>query len=85
MVSGSYPIVGLYYASLLANDDDDDKDEEARKRNAAMLDFVKWIISESGGQQALLEVQYPPIYSGNQELATYAKIIIDTIQKSLTN
>jgi phosphate transport system substrate-binding protein len=85
IVSGTYPIVGLYYASLLANEDDDDKEEEGRRRNTAILDFVKWIISESGGQQTLLEVQYPPIYSGNQQLATYAEIIIDTIQKSLTN
>lgn len=85
IVSGSYPIVGLYYASLLANDDDRDKEEEGRRRNAAMLDFVEWIISESGGQQTLLEVQYPPIYPGNQQLATYAEIIVDTIRKSLTN
>jgi phosphate transport system substrate-binding protein len=85
IVSGSYPIVGLYYASLLANDDDRDKEEEGRIRNAAMLDFVEWIISESGGQQTLLEVQYPPIYPGNQQLATYAEIVIDTIQNSLTN
>jgi ABC-type phosphate transport system substrate-binding protein len=84
IVNGSYPIVGLYYASLLANDDND-KEEEGRKRNAAMLDFVEWIISESEGQQTLLEVQYPPIYSGNQQLATYAEIIFDTIRKSLTN
>jgi phosphate transport system substrate-binding protein len=85
IVSGSYPIVGLYYASLLANDDDRDKEEDGRRRNAAMLDFVEWIISESGGQQTLLEVQYPPIYPGNQQLATYAEIVIDTIQNSLTN
>jgi phosphate transport system substrate-binding protein len=85
IVSGSYPIVGLYYASLLANDDDRDKEEEGRRRNAVMLDFVEWIISESGGQQTLLEVQYPPIYPGNQQLATYAEIVIDTIRKSLTN
>jgi phosphate transport system substrate-binding protein len=85
IVSGSYPIVGLYYASLLANDDDRDKEEEGRRRNAAMLDFVEWIISETGGQQTLLEVQYPPIYPGNQQLATYAEIVIDTIQNSLTN
>jgi phosphate transport system substrate-binding protein len=68
IVSGSYPIIGLYYASLLTNDDND-KEEEGRRRNAAMLDFVEWIISENGGQQTLLEVQYPPIYSGNQQLA----------------
>jgi phosphate transport system substrate-binding protein len=83
IVSDSYPIVGLYYASLLANDDDNE--QEGRRRIVAMLDFVKWIISESGGQQALLEVQYPPIYPGNEQLATYAKIITDAIQKSLSN
>ena len=85
IIGASYPIVGLYYASLLANDDDRDKEEEGRRRNAAILDFVEWIISESGGQQTLLEVQYPPIYPGNQQLATYAEIVIDTIQNSLTN
>ncbi len=83
LVSDSYPIVGLYYASLLANDDD--HEEEGKRRIGAMLDFVKWIIAESGGQQALLEVQYPPIYPGNEQLATYAEITIDTIQKSLIN
>ena len=83
IVSGSYPIVGLYYASLLANDDND-KEEEGRSRNAAMLDFVEWIISENGGQQTLLEVQYPPIYTDNEQLATYAEIIVDTMRKSLS-
>ncbi|MDQ3969232.1 MAG: substrate-binding domain-containing protein [Thermoproteota archaeon] len=72
IVNGSYPIVGLYYASLLANDNKEG-------RNAATLDFVEWIISEDEGQQTLLEVQYPPIYRGNKQLATYAKITIDTI------
>ena len=85
IVSGSYPIVGLYYASLLANDDDRDKEEEGRRRNAAMLDFVEWIISESGGQQTLLEVQYPSIYAGNDPLTAYAKLTMDAIQNSLTN
>jgi ABC-type phosphate transport system substrate-binding protein len=80
IVNDSYPIVGLYYASLLANDDDDEKDEEGR-RSVATLDFVEWIISERGGQQTLLEVQYPPIYSGNEQLATYAKTTIDTMKK----
>gem|GEM_PF-1637873 len=84
IVSGSYPMVGLYYASLLANHDND-KEEEGRSRNAAMLDFVEWIILENGGQQTLLEVQYPPIYSDNEQLATYAEIIVDTIRKSLSN
>jgi phosphate transport system substrate-binding protein len=72
LVNGSYPIVGLYYASLLA---DDDKEE----RNAASMHFVEWIISEGGGQQTLLEVQYPPIYPGNKQLAIYAKTTMDTI------
>ena len=80
IVNDSYPIVGLYYASLLANHDDDDKEEEGQ-RSVATLDFVEWIISESGGQQTLLEVQYPPIYSGNEQLATYAKTTIDTMKK----
>ena len=82
IVSDSYPIVGLYYASLSAIDDDK-QEEEGRRRIVAMLDFVKWLITESGGQQTLLEVEYPPIYPGNEQLATYAKITIDTIQKSL--
>jgi phosphate transport system substrate-binding protein len=79
IVNGSYPIVGLYYASLLANDDE--KEEEGRRSIATTLDFVEWIISESGGQQTLLEVQYPPIYSGNEELATYATTTMDTMKK----
>jgi phosphate transport system substrate-binding protein len=82
IVSDSYPIVGLYYASLSANDDDE-QEEGGRRRIVAMLDFVKWLIAESGGQKTLLEVEYPPIYPGNEQLATYAKITIDTIQKSL--
>ena len=73
LVNGSYPIVGLYYGSLLAN-----HDEEERK--ASILDFVEWLISDRGGQQTLLEVQYPPIYSSNNnQLATYAKTTMDTI------
>ena len=81
IVNDSYPIVGLYYASLLANDDDDDEKDEEGRRSVATLDFVEWIISERGGQQTLLEVQYPPIYSGNEQLATYAKTTIDTMKK----
>lgn len=73
LVNGSYPIVGLYYGSLLPN-----HDEEERK--ASILDFVEWLISDEGGQQTLLEVQYPPIYSSNNsQLATYAKTTMDTI------
>ncbi len=73
LVNGSYPLVGLYYASLWANGGEEGM-------NASVLDFVEWIISEGGGQKTLLEVQYPPIYPGNdKQLATYAKIIMDTI------
>ncbi len=87
IVSNSYPMVGLYYASLLANNNNNnnDQEEEGSRRIAALLDFVKWIISESGGQQTLLEVQYPPIYPANEQLATYANMIMDIIQKSLNN
>ena len=80
IVNGSYPIVGLYYASLLANDDEREDEEQRRK---ARLDFVEWIISETGGQQTLLEVQYPPIYSSNEELATYATMVMDTMKNNL--
>lgn len=74
LVNGSYPIVGFYYAGLLTNDDKEGRDD------VATLDFVKWIISEGGGQQTLLEVQYPPIYPGNnKQLATYTKTTMDTI------
>lgn len=82
-VSDAYPIVGLYYVSLFVNDDD--KEESERRRFAAMLDFVKWTVNESGGQQTLLEVQYPPIYSGNEQLAVYANTAMDTIQNSIIN
>jgi phosphate transport system substrate-binding protein len=74
LVNGSYPIVGFYYAGLLTNDDKEGRDD------VATLDFVKWIISEGGGQQTLLEVQYPPIHPGNnKQLATYTKTTMDTI------
>jgi phosphate transport system substrate-binding protein len=74
LVNGSYPIVGFYYASLLANDDKEGRDD------VATLNFVEWIISEGGGQQTLLEVQYPPIYPGNnKQLATYTKTTMDKI------
>jgi len=76
LVNGSYPLVGLYYASLLTNGGEEG-------RNASMMDFVEWIISEGGGQKTLLEVQYPPIYPGNdKQLTRYAKIIMDTITTS---
>jgi len=37
-----------------------------------------------GGQQTLLEVQYPPIYLGNQQLATFAKTSLNAISNKLT-
>ena len=83
IVSDAYPIVGLYYVSLFVNDDD--KEESERRRIAAMLDFVEWTVTESGGQQTLLEVQYPPLYSGNEQLAVYANTAMDTIQNSIIN
>jgi phosphate transport system substrate-binding protein len=83
IVSDAYPIVGLYYVSLFVNDDG--KEESERRRIAAMLDFVKWTVTESGGQQTLLEVQYPPLYSGNEQLAVYANTAMDTIQNSIIN
>ena len=83
IVSDAYPIVGLYYVSLFVNDDD--KEESERRRIAAMLDFVKWTVTESGGQQTLLEVQYPPLYSGNEQLVVYANTAMDKIQNSIIN
>jgi len=83
IVNDAYPIVGLYYVSLFVNDDD--KEESERRRIAAMLDFVKWTVTESGGQQTLLEVQYPPLYSGNEQLAVYANTAMATIQNSIIN
>jgi phosphate transport system substrate-binding protein len=77
-VNGSYPLVGLYYASLW-QDYPNVEDEVGRSINAGALDFVEWIISEGGGQQTLLEVHYPPIYSLNEELRTYSRITIDAI------
>jgi phosphate transport system substrate-binding protein len=68
--NNSYPLTGLYYASWPNSTSDD-------ARNAT-LDFVKWMIDEDGGQQTLLEVQYPPIYNDNEPLANYAGAIINT-------
>ncbi|HJU35503.1 MAG TPA: substrate-binding domain-containing protein [Nitrososphaera sp.] len=86
IVSDAYPIVGLYYASLLANDSTDDNSDkiEEQRVNAMVIDFVEWLMSETGGQQTLLEVQYPPIYSNNEKLATYAMTTMDKIENSLT-
>ncbi len=80
IVGDAYPIVGLYYVSLFASNGD--KEEDEIRRNAAILDLVEWITSESGGQQTLLEVQYPSIYSDNEQLVAYAKITMDTFHNS---
>lgn len=87
IMNDAYPIIGLYYASLFANDDADDNKGESERRRiiVAMLDFVKWTVTESGGQQTLLEVQYPPLYSGNEQLAVYANTAMDTIRNSTIN
>jgi ABC-type phosphate transport system substrate-binding protein len=66
--NSSYPIVGLYYATVIS-----DKSSSADERNGT-LDFVKWIVDTGGGQQALPEVQYPPIYN-NGTLMAYTQAI----------
>jgi ABC-type phosphate transport system substrate-binding protein len=62
--NGSYPLTGLYYASLPDN------------TSNATLAFVEWMIGD--GQQTLSEVQYPSIYQDNKSLATYAGAIINS-------
>jgi hypothetical protein len=64
---------------------DNSDGEEGKRRTEAVLDFVEWITSEGGGQQTLLEVQYPSIYSGNKQLAAYATATIDAVKKSLSS
>lgn len=76
LVNGSYPITGLYYAAFAPARDDE-------KRTALAVSFVNWTISEDGGQQALLEVQYPPIYLGNEQLTTYAQTMLDAFSNKL--
>jgi ABC-type phosphate transport system substrate-binding protein len=86
VVNESYPIVGLYYATLsIENAFNNTDGEEGKRRTEAVLDFVEWITSEGGGQQTLLEVQYPSIYSGNKQLAAYATATIDAVKKSLSS
>ena len=62
--NNSYPLTGLYYASLPGN------------TSNATLAFVEWMIGE--GQRTLSEVQYPSIYQDNEPLATYAGAIINS-------
>jgi ABC-type phosphate transport system substrate-binding protein len=66
--NSSYPLVGLYYASIPENNN--------TSRNAT-LDFVSWIIDQSKGQRTLSEVQYPSIYADNELLMTYGETIIN--------
>jgi ABC-type phosphate transport system substrate-binding protein len=61
--NGSYPLTGLYYASLPSS------------TSNATLAFVGWMLGE--GQQTLSEVQYPSIYQDNEPLATYAGTIMN--------
>jgi ABC-type phosphate transport system substrate-binding protein len=77
LVNGSYPITGLYYTALKPSINNNEV-------TALAISFVNWTISVDGGQQTLLEVQYPPIYLGNQQLATFAKTSLDAISNKLT-
>lgn len=70
--NSSYPLTGLYYASL------------PDSMSNATLDFVRWIIDKDRGQQALTEVQYPPIYQDNEPLTTYAGAIINGTAPRIT-
>ncbi len=86
IVNESYSIAGLYYAALsLENVYNDTDGEEGKRKIEAILDFVDWITSEGGGQQTLLEVQYPSIYSDNKQLRAYEMATIDTVKKSLSS
>jgi ABC-type phosphate transport system substrate-binding protein len=62
--NSSYPITGLYYASMPDN------------ASNATLAFVEWMTDE--GQQTLSEIQYPSIYRDNELLATYAGTVINS-------
>lgn len=64
--NSSYPLIGLYYASLQDNGG----------RNAT-VDFVGWVIDEDEGQRILSEVRYPSIYEDNQRLMTYAEAVMN--------
>jgi phosphate transport system substrate-binding protein len=68
--NSSYPLTGLYYASLPGN------------TSNATLAFVEWMID--GGQQTLSEVQYPSIYQDNEPLATYAGAVINSTSPRAT-
>ena len=76
--NSSYPIIGLYYATVIPNKSASDSETNGT------LDFVKWIIDTGRGQQALTEVQYPPIYS-NATLMAYAQATIAKASESSRN
>lgn len=86
IVNESYPMVGLYYAAMsLENIEGYTENEEGKRTTEAVLDFVKWVTSEDGGQQALPEVQYPSIYSGNNQLGAYTSATIQIVENALSN
>jgi len=86
IVNESYPMVGLYYAAMsLENTKGNAENEEGKRTTEAVLDFVKWVTSEDGGQQALPEVQYPSIYSGNNQLGAYTAATIQIVENALSN
>ena len=69
--NGSYPLTGLYYASL------PNKIPNATRNST--IDFVAWMIDTKKGQKTLSEVQYPPLYGDNELLTRYAETIMNNI------
>lgn len=67
--AGSYPIVSFYYVVLDDKETAPGTPEHAKA--AAALDFANWAAGP-GGQQILIDMQYPWIYSQNAALAGYA-------------
>lgn len=67
--SGSYPVVGFYYAVLGDRELVPGSPEYARA--AAALDFANWAASDEG-QRILVDMQYPWIYDQSDALAGYA-------------
>jgi ABC-type phosphate transport system substrate-binding protein len=62
--NGSYPLTGLYYASVPDN------------ASNATLAFAEWMTN--GGQRTLSEVQYPSIYQDIELLTTYSETVINS-------
>lgn len=67
--AGSYPIVSFYYVVLDGKETAPGTPEHAKA--AAALDFANWTAGP-GGQQILIDMQYPWIYSQSDALAGYA-------------